>query len=97
MAMLERDQKRERDAPLERRRKSCSGNKVVGDVNPATRGGDDDNNEEGRDEMRDNGVRRSESKGAIKRQQKERKGSAHREQSLPRSHSCPCKPSHCCH
>ena len=90
-AMLERGRKRERDAPRERRRKSRLGDAEMGE--DSATGGDDDEDEEGGDKMKDDGDGRSKSKGAIKRQRKEREESVRREQSMARSHSRPREPS----
>ena len=92
-AMLERGRKRERDAPRERRRKSRQGDGEMGDVPVATGGGGDDDDGDGEDAMNDDGEGRAKSRGAIKRQRKERDESARREQSAARSHSRPREPS----
>ena len=84
--MLERGRKRERDDPREKRRASRHANSDDAEMEDAPAGGTDDEEEE----MKDG---RGLSKGAIKRQRKEREQSVRREKSLTRSHSRPREPS----
>jgi nucleolar GTP-binding protein len=78
--MLERGRKRERDAPREKRRKSRA----------ARADAEMDDVSEDDEEMKDG---RALSKGAIKRQKKEREQSVRRSKSQARSHSKPREPS----
>ena len=87
--MLERGRKREREDPREKRRQSRA----------AARDDTDDANDDNDAAMEVDATggsedgRRGQSKGAVKRQRKERDESVKREQSLARSHSRPRTPS----
>jgi len=79
--MLERGRQRERDAPREKRRRARD--EKDADMEDAGPAGADEDMEDGR----------GKSKGAIKRQRKEREQSVRREKSQARSHSRPREPS----
>jgi len=79
--MLERGRQKERDAPREKRRRARDGKDA--DMEDAGPAGAEEDTEDGR----------GKSKGAIKRQRKEREQSVRREKSQARSHSRPREPS----
>lgn len=83
--MLERGRKREREGAREKRRKSRAAKAGDAEMEDAPAAGSDDD-----EEMKDG---RAQSKGAIKRQRKEREQSVRSARSQARSHSRPREPS----
>lgn len=86
--MLERGRKRERDDPREKRRQSRA-TQTVEDGDDAEKMEVDDETANIKGGSEEDEHHRGQSKGAAKRQRKERDESVRREQSLARSHSRP--------